>query len=151
MKFLYWLRAQWWKLSFWSRNHMWWVVAPVLMLCLVCCVLWIRRELQVRAFVAEAQRVMQEMEDKPKLHQIQIMYAGDSLASLVLGYNCAVTDGWLTFEAIEDPKGLAFISPAITDWAVCTPIEDVVPLDPFHFHPQIQPETEPHSLDEIGL
>ena len=138
MQFLYWLRAQRWVL----------IALPILLFLGVAGYLT-DRELKTRAFVAEAQRVMREMEAQPVVMNVKVKYAFKSETVNIRGHTCRIIDGWFTFIALEDPKGFAHLSPAITDWTVCTPLNEVVDTPLWDFHHPIPPVTqpEPHTFN----
>jgi len=111
----------------------------------------INKELKTRVFVAEAQRVMREIEAIPVVMNVRIKYAMYPKAVDIMGHTCRIIDGWFTFISLEDPKGFAHLSPSITDWTVCTPLNEMVPDTPlWDFHSQpTPPKQEPHSFEGV--
>jgi len=156
MKYLYWLRAQWWKLSFWVRKKvpLWVLLVTAMLPFLFLGAMWIDKEVKHRAFIAEAERRPKVIEAIPVLMNVRVKYSWFTETYDTLGHTCRIIDGWFTFISLEDPKGMAHLSSEITDWTVCTPMHEMVHPDPqwnYHIDPQphIEPQPdEPHSFED---
>lgn len=98
-----------------------------------------------------ADRAIEIAKPKPVVMLVQL-YTHTDITEL-FGHSCGVMGGMFTFVALEAPVGRAFVSPAIFDWAVCTPT-DVSKLPKGHPGTkgyEHKKGNEPSTLDSVDF